>query len=347
MEGVPLPLTVPLTSAADSGTDTDEDGQLIQKAVEVVRKPVKVEVSKPKKVPKRSGGSSSLRTLIEEGFLLPAEDVLTLEYKGMTTNASLTVDGRIMWRRPAAQQWVHHFGAQPYPGCDEDQYFESPSAFSIFLKRLVNPSRKADDGWKTIRYAGKYLDAFKMEMFLRRAQAREEEEGQGPQPLSVSGPTNAISALSDGPYSKPQGDAESLRVCTPTDLSGSQQAKSSPHIQEGHIRPPTPPVLPPTSSSGTGILGVKRPRGEMIGMGPQAEPRQGQTLGRIEAAREVGRRSVEERRSKVPHIVGPVAPQTGHSAVFGDPLLAPTHYWGTPGDPTPGAQAFRVEVAPR
>jgi hypothetical protein len=33
--------------------------------------------------------------------------------------------------------------------------FDSPSAFSIYLKRLVNPTRKADDGWKTVKYAGK------------------------------------------------------------------------------------------------------------------------------------------------------------------------------------------------
>ena len=34
--------------------------------------------------------------------------------------------------------------------------FESPSAFSIFLKRLINPARKADDGWKTVKYNGAY-----------------------------------------------------------------------------------------------------------------------------------------------------------------------------------------------
>lgn len=38
---------------------------------------------------------------------------------------------------------------------DADMFFESPSAFSIYLKRLVNPTRKADDGWKTVKYAGK------------------------------------------------------------------------------------------------------------------------------------------------------------------------------------------------
>ena len=46
--------------------------------------------------------------------------------------------------------------------------FESPSAFSIFFKRLVNPSRKADDGWKTVRYQGRFLDHYKMELARKR-----------------------------------------------------------------------------------------------------------------------------------------------------------------------------------
>jgi hypothetical protein len=33
--------------------------------------------------------------------------------------------------------------------------FTSPSAFSIFVKRLFVPSRKADDGWKSVLYQGK------------------------------------------------------------------------------------------------------------------------------------------------------------------------------------------------
>ena len=49
-----------------------------------------------------------------------------------------------------------------------DATFESPSAFSIFLKRLVNPQRKADDGWKTVKYKGRFLEAYKLELARRR-----------------------------------------------------------------------------------------------------------------------------------------------------------------------------------
>lgn len=38
------------------------------------------------------------------------------------------------------------------------QYYESPSAFSIWIKRQVNPDRKADDGWKAVKYDGRWED---------------------------------------------------------------------------------------------------------------------------------------------------------------------------------------------
>ena len=47
-------------------------------------------------------------------------------------------------------------GMVPAKVAGRDMLFESPSAFSIFLKRLINPARKADDGWKTVKYNGAY-----------------------------------------------------------------------------------------------------------------------------------------------------------------------------------------------
>ena len=96
---------------------------------------------------RRSGGGPggvTLKSLIDAGLVWPGEDVLSVEYKNVTTLGTLDADGRIICavdgRRLA---------------------FDSPSAFSIFLKRLVNPARKADDGWKTVKFAGRYLEHFK------------------------------------------------------------------------------------------------------------------------------------------------------------------------------------------
>jgi len=91
-------------------------------------------------------GGITLGHLIDEGLLQPGIGVLSVEYKGMTQVADLTDDGVI----------------RCVIGGNE-MNFDSPSAFSIYLKRLVNPSRKADDGWKAVKYNGMLLEHYKME----------------------------------------------------------------------------------------------------------------------------------------------------------------------------------------
>jgi len=97
------------------------------------------------------GQAISMKTLIDEGLLWPGENVLSVDYKQTTTLATLTPEGRIFC----------HIGGQ-------DKYFDSPSAFSIYLKRLVNPGRKADDGWKTVKFDNRYLEAYKLDLAMRR-----------------------------------------------------------------------------------------------------------------------------------------------------------------------------------
>ena len=48
----------------------------------------------------------------------------------------------------------------------EGRHYESPSAFSIYVKRKTNPTRKADDGWKSVRYKGTLLEEFKKTYLL-------------------------------------------------------------------------------------------------------------------------------------------------------------------------------------
>lgn len=86
----------------------------------------------------RPGGGISLKLLIDEGILFPGENCLTVEYKSNITYGSLAECGRIKCTIAGTELT-----------------FESPSAFSIYLKRLINPARKADDGWKTVKFEGK------------------------------------------------------------------------------------------------------------------------------------------------------------------------------------------------
>ena len=86
----------------------------------------------------RPGGGITLKLLIDEGILWPGVNVLTVEYKSNITYGSLAECGRIKCTIGGTELT-----------------FESPSAFSIYLKRLINPARKADDGWKTVKFEGK------------------------------------------------------------------------------------------------------------------------------------------------------------------------------------------------
>ncbi len=60
--------------------------------------------------------------------------VLEVPYKGESEMADVTADGAIIWK---------------------GQKFTSPSAFSVAVKRMYNPKRKADDGWKSVKYNGR------------------------------------------------------------------------------------------------------------------------------------------------------------------------------------------------
>lgn len=106
-------------------------------------------LGKPRKASAR-GGSISIKLLIDEGIIQPGVGVLSMDYKGVSHTADLLTDGKIS---------VMLNG--------NNVTFDSPSAFSIYLKRLVNPSRKADDGWKSVRYKGNLLEHYKLELARR------------------------------------------------------------------------------------------------------------------------------------------------------------------------------------
>lgn len=97
--------------------------------------------------PSTRAGSISIKLLLDEGIIAPGKGVLHMEYKGVAHTADLTEDGKIK------------------VNIDRNHLvFDSPSAFSIYLKRLVNPTRKADDGWKSVRYNGNFLEHYKLEL---------------------------------------------------------------------------------------------------------------------------------------------------------------------------------------
>ena len=115
--------------------------------------PLTAPLAAPPRPPRAGGGAGgvTLKALIDAGMISPGEGVLSVEYKNVVTLGSLDGDGRITTIIDGAAAT-----------------FDSPSAFSIYLKRLVNPARKADDGWKTVKFGGRYLEHFKSALIRSR-----------------------------------------------------------------------------------------------------------------------------------------------------------------------------------
>lgn len=95
-------------------------------------------------LPNRFGRSAvSLKMLIESGHMQAGPDVVWISYLNQTWSAELDAEGVIKF---------------------EGKEYNSPSAWAIFCKRIANPSKKADDGWKSVRYGdvdGPMLDQLK------------------------------------------------------------------------------------------------------------------------------------------------------------------------------------------
>ena len=82
-------------------------------------------------LPNRFGRSAvSLKMLIESGHMQAGPDVVWISYLNQTWSAELDAEGVIKF---------------------EGKEYNSPSAWAIFCKRIANPGKKADDGWKSVR----------------------------------------------------------------------------------------------------------------------------------------------------------------------------------------------------
>ncbi|XP_020623158.1 MPN domain-containing protein-like [Orbicella faveolata] len=96
-----------------------------------------------------TGRGVTLGMLLDDGVMEPGEKCLSIDYLGQKFVADLQSDGRIRW--PEA-----------------NQVFNSPSAWAIYCKRLVNPSKKSGCGWASVKYKGKKLDQFKTTWFRKQ-----------------------------------------------------------------------------------------------------------------------------------------------------------------------------------
>ena len=97
----------------------------------------------------------TLLDLIEKGVIEPGEDTIKVSYKGAEAVGSLTEHGTIEY---------------------DGEEFQSATAFSIFFKRRITPSKQGDDGWKSVYYNNECLDVFRK----RLEESLETEQPAGP-----------------------------------------------------------------------------------------------------------------------------------------------------------------------
>lgn len=130
----------------EDGDDVDDEGE--DDDTETPEETIKPKGRrKPRSV--LTGRGVTLGMLLDDGVMEPGEKCLSIDYLGQKFVADLQPDGRIRW--PEA-----------------DQVFNSPSAWAIYCKRLVNPSKKSGCGWASVKYKGKKLDQFKTTWFRKQ-----------------------------------------------------------------------------------------------------------------------------------------------------------------------------------
>ena len=92
--------------------------------------------------------SATVSDLIREQMLTPGQGALTVEHCGQVYVADLREDGRIVW---------------------EGVMFDTPSAWSLAAKRRGTPGKVADNGWSSVKVAGKGVSLATVKDRLERA----------------------------------------------------------------------------------------------------------------------------------------------------------------------------------
>lgn len=197
--------------------DTDEE------QVQEVEDEIQEEVKETKKKPKGkrvgrsvlSGRGVTLKMLVDDGILDVEEGCMSIDYLGQKFVADLLSNGKIKWE-------------------GSNKLFNSPSAWAIHCKKLVNPSKKSGCGWASVKYKGKKLDQFKMTWFRKQRPLFDSSKTSSPSSTSVK-KTDIPSPL----VSPPAKNETTLQISSPSAASAA------------HVAPP-PPLTPVTSQGKQG-----------------------------------------------------------------------------------------------
>lgn len=205
------------TTMEDTGEENDEEGtQEVEDEVQEEEKEVK---KKPKG--KRagrtilSGRGVTLKMLVDDGILDVEEGCMSIDYLGQKFVADLLPTGKIKWE-----------------GCNK--LFNSPSAWAIHCKKLVNPSKKSGCGWASVKYKGKKLDQFKTTWFRKqRPLFNDLSKTESPSSLSIE-------------------KKDTTAVAPPGKNETATRITSPPAASADHTPPPAPETNQRKSTKNTG-----------------------------------------------------------------------------------------------
>ncbi|XP_028392985.1 MPN domain-containing protein-like [Dendronephthya gigantea] len=131
--------------------DDEEEGQLEIQTPEDSEKDAGKKKGKGKKSGRTSlsGRGVTLKMLLDDGVLAVEEGCMSIDYLGQRFVADLLENGKIKWE-------------------GSEKLFNSPSAWAIHCKKLVNPTKKSGCGWASVKYKGKKLDQYKSTWFRKQ-----------------------------------------------------------------------------------------------------------------------------------------------------------------------------------
>ncbi|XP_066263606.1 MPN domain-containing protein-like isoform X10 [Branchiostoma lanceolatum] len=116
-----------------------------------------------------TGRGVTMAMLLSDGILEPGDACLSIDYLGQKFVGDLLPNGKIKWQ-------------------GSNRVFNSPSAWAIHCKKMVNPSKKSGCGWASVKYKGKKLDIYKTIWFRKQRGANApDRHAKARQALSLSG----------------------------------------------------------------------------------------------------------------------------------------------------------------
>ncbi|CAB4036752.1 Hypothetical predicted protein [Paramuricea clavata] len=113
-----------------------------------------------------SGRGVTLKMLLDDGVLMVEEGCMSIDYLGQRFVADLLPSGKIKWE-------------------GSDKLFNSPSAWAIHCKKLVNPTKKSGCGWASVKYKGKKLDQYKSTWFRKQRPLFQSDKAAPSTPVTV------------------------------------------------------------------------------------------------------------------------------------------------------------------